>query len=76
MSDRVQLPVPLPMGWKLLSRVSCPQCDSWMRFMAPHADQGSDFERDMFCDNESCAQYNTVYVTKLQVDGLTITGVV
>lgn len=44
--------------------------------MAPHADQGSDFERDMFCDNESCAQYNTVYVTKLQVDGLTITGVV
>ena len=74
--DSVQLPVPLPTGWHLNSRVSCPQCGEFMNFHSPTPQEQADFERQMYCAKDSCPQHGTTYQTKLTVDGLVITGVV
>ena len=73
--ERVILPVPLQVGWHLLSRVSCPQCQQFMNFESPTDAQKKAMERDMYCPTSGCPQNGTVYQTKLTVDGLIITGV-
>ena len=63
-------PIPLPVGWHLLARISCPFGDHWMHF-----EPGDDFERDMYCPNKGCPNHNIVYRVALKLDGVQIMAV-
>lgn len=67
-------PVPLPVGFQLYSRVTCPGCGGFVNFYAATEEQRGKLERYMYCPRSECEQHGIIYMTQLTVDGLVITG--
>lgn len=72
-NEKLLLPVPLPLTWHLYSVVHCPQCGEFMhmKIIGPR----KNLEREAHCITANCPQNAVTYITRIEVDGLVITGV-